>query len=140
MTLSTRLRAKLRRARSLPVLEWLLFVAAWSLLLVAELSLWILPLPALLKYLRRIPSPVSKAFEAEHLALLVEMAARNHILRRRCLRTALVWKSLLPNNNDTKLVVGVARLEGGFAAHAWVEYRGQPLGEGERGYQPLVVL
>jgi hypothetical protein len=63
-------------------------------------------------------------------------------LSAQCLTKALVARHVLGRCGiGTDLVVGAARSEGQFRAHAWVERQGQVLiGAGERVYTPLWVL
>ena len=114
-----RLSAKLQRAMSLSGCEWSLLLAAWVLLLVAELGLKTLPLRVLLKILPRTPVTAWRRLEAERIAEVVGMAARHHTLRRRCLRTAVVLRAILgARDGSILLVLGVAKPPQAFAAHA----------------------
>ena len=69
----------------------------------------------------------------------VKRALRLPGLDSRCLMQSLVLQSLLARRGiPTSLAVG-ARQGPDFAAHAWVEHEGFPLGSDE-GYLPLVRL
>ena len=59
-----------------------------------------------------------------------EAAARHHLYPMRCLPKALCLRWLLGRHGiESELRIGVARQDGGLAAHAWVERGGRPVGE-----------
>jgi hypothetical protein len=60
-----------------------------------------------------------------------EAAARHHLYPMRCLPKALCLRWLLGRHGiAAELRIGVARQAGELSAHAWVERRGRPVGEG----------
>ena len=68
--------------------------------------------------------------EAERVVRLVAIAASHGVYRASCLHRALVAQWFLYRQGiTTDLRVGVANDAAGFAAHAWLEYRGQALGQ-----------
>jgi hypothetical protein len=77
---------------------------------------------------------------AEKLALAVERAARNLMLRTNCLdRAVAVWWSLKAQGLEAVLRIGVRKDgEETLAAHAWVEHDGAVLfDETAAGFQPF---
>jgi hypothetical protein len=124
-----------RKLRTLSRPEWAeLFRAQWALLCV-QLLVWTRPRGRLL-----VPSadaPASEAAEGEvppdirRLALSVERAAEYGVYRPSCLVKSLTLHRLLMSRGIRGSAVRLgARFEGGrFAAHAWVEYNGQVLGD-----------
>lgn len=78
----------------------------------------------------RRPSGVSSLAEAESVARRVALAAALYPGRARCLEQSLTLYWLLRRMNmDAVLRLGVQPL--GFTAHAWIEYGGRPVLEGE---------
>ena len=68
---------------------------------------------------------------AERLSLAVRRAAAFGLFRPRCLARSLALQSLLRREGipGAQVRIGVRRDARGFAAHAWVELGGAPLGE-----------
>lgn len=67
---------------------------------------------------------------AETIARMVAIAARRGPFPASCLPRALATSWLLRREGiESALRVGVARDRKPFRAHAWVEFRGRPLGE-----------
>jgi hypothetical protein len=105
-----------------------LLAAAWVCLVVARLGLALLPFRTLRRWAECGPWPASQdgVPDPERAAELVEAAARHHLLSTTCLTRALVLCRLLRRRGqDARLVVGCARPEGRFEAHAWVAYGSQ---------------
>lgn len=105
-----------------------LLAAAWVGLVVARLGLAVLPFRTLREWAERGPWPTSQEGlpDPERAAELVEAAARHHLLGTTCLARALVLCRLLRRRgHDARLVVGCARPNGRFEAHAWVAYGSQ---------------
>jgi hypothetical protein len=74
-------------------------------------------------------------------AWLVSIAGRYSPFRATCLKEALVLSILLGRLGiATQLRIGVARREGKFKAHAWLEQSGQAISgmQGCDGYEPLI--
>lgn len=60
----------------------------------------------------------------------VDVAARHHLYAMPCVPRALALRSLLAEQGiATELRIGVRKEGGELAAHAWIEHRGEPLGE-----------
>ena len=100
-----------------------LLAAAWVGLVVARLGLAVLPFRTLRGWAEREPWPTSREGlpDPERAAGLVEAAARHHPLGTTCLTRALVLCRLLRRRgHEARLVVGCARPNGRFEAHAWV--------------------
>ena len=140
-----RLTRKLRKAWALSRAEWLLLIRASGLLLAVELGLKLLPFKTLLALLRgsgvmKGERPVGHPVSLGRMAYLVEVASHYHVLEPTCLKKALVLYRLLRRRGmAVELVVGVTKAEGKFEAHAWLEHRGQVIGEGPAvdRYAPL---
>lgn len=68
---------------------------------------------------------------AEGLSLAVRRAAEFGLFRPKCLAQSLALQSLLRREGipGSQVRIGVRRDARGFAAHAWVELDGAPLGE-----------
>jgi hypothetical protein len=143
------LRRKLRSARRLSASDWRVLARAWYLLLLADVGLRVLPF-------RRVQRGVPPAADVlvgpseeiaatlRRLRQLVDMAARNHLYPMTCLRRALVLQRMLAQRGiATKLEIGVRKEAGALAAHAWLEYDGQPIGQPEAiaaRYAPLATV
>jgi hypothetical protein len=67
---------------------------------------------------------------ARHYARLVEIAARHHVVRARCLHRALTLHLWLRGQRlPSELRIGVRKDHGALKAHAWVELGGQLVDE-----------
>jgi len=131
----------------LPAVDKRLLVRSLILLWVIRLGQWLLPfqtLSRLLGYLIRpsktrhlgsIPSQDSIAWAVT--------AASRYVFKTTCLTQALTLQILLQKEGyDATLRIGIARNEGQFQAHAWIESQGDVLtGESERErYIPLLTM
>lgn len=106
------------------------FARAWALLLAADLGLRAFPFPRVDRWLTPALSPRTREREAGRLIWATEAAARHHLYPMRCLPKALCLRWLLGRHGiESTLRIGVARQDGGLAAHAWVEREGIPVGE-----------
>jgi len=71
----------------------------------------------------------------------VGAAAHRHLLPMTCLRRGLATQWLLGRRGiRTELRFGVRRDAGRLAAHAWLEYRGMPVGEAEAVEERFALL
>jgi hypothetical protein len=78
---------------------------------------------------------------AETIANTVQAVARRHPLPSSCLSRSLVsWSLLRRWGIDSQLRIGVNKQAGSFEAHAWVEHRGQPLGNDKKCSKQYVAL
>lgn len=144
----SRWRDKARKLRRLTAAEAVELWRFWLRLSAVELSLRRrLPLPTLRERLggrvgRRRPAPPRPApVAAERLAWLVGVAARHHPLRPACLaRSVCLEARLRRGGRPAELRIGVSRRAGGWAAHAWVELDGAPLGEVPAEYRRFLPL
>ena len=77
--------------------------------------------------------------DPQHLAYLVGLASRYHILNPTCLEKALVLYGLLRRRGiEARLRIGTMLNEVGFQAHAWIEYHGSIiLGGTDQEFVPL---
>ncbi|MGH7720021.1 MAG: lasso peptide biosynthesis B2 protein [Gemmatimonadaceae bacterium] len=130
-----------RRVRRLRGAEWLDLARAQGMLLRAHLLVSTRPVG------RLVSAPASSdgwggtrsgagrdaaadLAAAEQLATDVRRVAEHGVMRAECLVRAVALNRLLESRglHDSRICVGVRRLEGSFQAHAWVEYAGTPLG------------
>jgi len=117
------------------------FARAWGLLLVADLGLRALPFARVERWLSPKLSLRSEEAAVGRLVWATEAAARHHLYPMRCLPKAFCLRWLLGRHGiESELRIGVARQDGGLAAHAWVERQGIPVGEAagvEDRFSPL---
>jgi hypothetical protein len=130
------MKAKLRTVFSFSARDWILLAQAWSLLLVIDIALRILPFRKVQIWMKSQQEKEISAAQAEILIRrssdFVELAARNHLYPMTCLRRSLVKQYLLSQRGvNTDLFIGVRRNQEKLEAHAWLEYQGQPIGEKE---------
>jgi Transglutaminase-like superfamily len=103
---------------------------AWGLLLAADLGLRAFPFARVERWLSPALSSTVEKREVGRLVWATEAAARHHLYPMRCLPKALCLRWLLGQHGiESELRIGVARQDGGLAAHAWVERQGRPVGE-----------
>lgn len=70
----------------------------------------------------------SAATSPQHLAHLVDLAARHGVVRAKCLATSIALQSLLASAGfPADLRIGVRKHGLRLEAHAWVEHEGMPL-------------
>ena len=139
-----RLTRRLRKAWTLPWADWCLLLQASGLFLAVELAVKLLSFKTLMIFLQRGGSVDGDALgespvSPEHVAYLVEVASRYHVLKPTCLKKALVCYRLLRKKGvEVELVVGAMKGESGLEAHAWLEHHGRViLGGSVEGYAPL---
>ena len=140
---------RLRRFVALPAPEKRLLVTAVLLLPLVRVALLAVPfqtLRRLLATLARPPNVVNavRRLTPERLAWAVTAAARHMPGTWTCLVQALALRVLLyRHGHPATLRLGVARQGSGeFAAHAWVECEGRPVGGASlaSGFTPLPAL
>jgi Transglutaminase-like superfamily len=124
--------SKVNAALALSGADWRTLSRAWLTLLVVDLGLRLLPL----RSVRRLLAVVTKSWPGkgsqsrESLSRLVQIAARYHPCRPRCLSRALCLGSLLAAwGIESELRIGVRRSGQELLAHAWLEESGVPIGE-----------
>lgn len=129
---------RLARVRGIAPHEWGTLVRAWFALLLVDLGLRRLGLQRVQRwpgFRARAAPPRSfrpTPVELNRLFHLVAIAARHHLYPMLCLRRALVLQWLLAERGEpSEVCLGVARGTGGVDAHAWIEWEGQVIGEGE---------
>jgi transglutaminase-like putative cysteine protease len=135
----------IRKAYCLPSGERALLAQATGWLAAVEVGLRLLPLRRLMAVLRWgarsncEPTGVSPP----RISRLVEVVAGVYPLRATCLKKALVLYALLSRRGlSVRVVLGMAKYNGEFEAHAWVEYQGTLIssGSGSESYSPLCYL
>jgi hypothetical protein len=115
-----------RRLASMERAELALLVRTSLLLVRMRVALWLLPWRRVLALL---PPEAARANPVgiDRLERAVRVASRV-VPRATCLTQALALNHLLSRNGYTSIVrIGVAKEDGRFAAHAWVECGGRPL-------------
>lgn len=117
-----------------------------TLLLVAAIrvALWIFPFRELQRVISsrgRLPLAVSRDVPVGRLVWAVRAASRR-IPAASCLTQSLALHCLLSSaGHHSEVRIGVGKdMEAGFAAHAWVEYAGQPLLSGPEEMERYVLL
>ena len=123
---------KLRRARHLSAREALDVARAFGWIALIRVGVHVLPYPTLLRYLDRgLPAPVAgwqddARSPVLRLAKAMDIAERNSRPRPKCLaRSLALMRMLRAIGIPAEVKIGVARPNGGFEAHAWVELEGQ---------------
>jgi hypothetical protein len=95
--------------------------------------------PAAESHRREGEAPAEPALAAQALARLVEAAGRYGLCRGTCLQRSLVlWWLLRRRGLDGELRIGVRRVGGRLAAHAWVECGGLALDAPADAREPFV--
>ena len=139
------LRVPWRRLRRIRIAEWRDLARAQWMLLWAQLLVSMRPVGGLVSRgaqgATRSAQPASASpgaerdaaadlAAAERLATDVRRVAEHGVLRAECLVRAVALDRLLVSRGlrESRICVGVRRIEGKFQAHAWVEYAGTPLG------------
>lgn len=133
------MRARLRKLAALGPREWTELVQAQFALLWAQLLVWTRPTGRLVANEAEIrpAAPATGAAagtgdpRAPRLALAVGRAAENGVFRPLCLVQAVALNGMLERRRirGSRIRIGVRMRDGRFAAHAWVEYAGQVLGD-----------
>lgn len=116
----------LRRAFTLSPGEWLLFMQAWTWLLIFDIALRTLPfkkVQALVAHAKHPAEPRQVSDLIEQTRLAVDRARYAHLIPMTCLRRSLALQHILGTKGiATQLRIGVAKNEKKMAAHAWLEY------------------
>ncbi len=133
------MRRRLEQWRNLAPCDRHLFVQLLLLLPAIGATLRLLGFKRTRDLLRRFVPP-SAAFEpndsikipfaAKRIARLVGIAGRHGPYRATCLRQSLaLWYLLRRRRIPAQMCIGVRKENQKLQAHAWVEYRGTPLGQ-----------
>jgi len=127
----SKLGRKLRRFARLTGAERVTLAQAWLALLFFDLALRLLPFPTVQRWARTTSGRPRTDLETERKTiLLLDIAARHHVLSMTCLRRALALQWLLGRQGvGTELRIGVRPQGSSIAAHAWLEREGRPLGQ-----------
>lgn len=136
---------RLRKLLRLTWAETLCLGQAWGLLWTLEIALLVIPFQSVLNFLRQVPSsairlPLSAETDAPRLAWLIERAALAGPVGGPCLRQTLVLLYMLRRRGQEGQVrIGVAREQGCFKAHAWLDQNGRVL-LGQAGFERYTLL
>jgi hypothetical protein len=94
------------------------------------------------RWTTRPPQAEINREEVNKYARLMFLSYRNSPLGGKCLARSLVlWGMLRRKGIETDLRFGMKKKDGKLLAHAWIEYRGEPLeqiGEYNQNYVPFV--
>ena len=131
---------KIAKFFALPAEQKKLILSAAILLPIADVSLRIFGYRKTQQALTHIignqkkqtPPDTEQFTQAQQVAYCVRNAAQNGPYRSTCLRESLVtWWLLQRKGISTILKIGVAKENGDFKAHAWVEMSGIPIIDAE---------
>lgn len=137
---------KMRSAFRFSATEWLLFFQAWFWLLFFDIGLRTRPFPSLQTFAVRASAGLAPSSEQPEDLILalktaVDRARRNHLYPMTCLRRSLALQKMLTQRGIvSELKIGVQKELGTLSAHAWVEYRGKPIGEPEQVMDQYIPL
>jgi hypothetical protein len=134
MGLLKSLKDKALLARQLSLSDWLVLAEAWWLLLFFYLALrWtsyehlIIPDHPILE---KSSDPPHALFFAQQLQRLVGFASRLHLIPMTCLVKSLTLQKILYRRNiPAQVCIGVNKTLAEIHAHAWVEVKGDAVGE-----------
>lgn len=121
-------------------------IRAQAALISAQVLVWTRPVGSLVTNGGAAgPSPAGdREIEpaARRAALAVNRAAAYGVFRPLCLVRSVALNRMLEAHglHGSKVCVGVRKVRGRFAAHAWVEYKGQVLGDREQHVSTFVPL
>ncbi len=112
------------------------------MIVLARLAVRFIPPARIFSWADRPPGRINRfaGDEANWIAWAVETAAAKPWIKALCLPRALAAHAMLRRRGiASRLCIGVAREQGGLAAHAWVEVSKQKIdaGVGEAGYARL---
>jgi Transglutaminase-like superfamily len=134
---------KLRRFISLPGEDRVLLIRAFWSLAIWRSKLSLFPFRVISKAAREPQRSARIAPPLDRIIWAVETAAR-YVPNATCLTQSLALQSLLRRfGHLSSIHIGVAKgLEGGFSAHAWVEFEGRILlgGAEQDKFIPLTTL
>ena len=130
--------------------EWSELIEAQIALVVAQLLVWTRPVGRFVEDAQRsspgVQEPVARHSKKWRDALRTALAARrvadHGLLRPKCLVRAVALSRMLDQRGITgsRVRVGVRRVDGEFAAHAWVELGQRVLGDDERNVSSFAQL
>ena len=119
--------------------EWRDLIEAQVAVSVAQLLLWFRPVGQFVTDVADISpglqEPLSRKSkewgEALRISVAVRRAANHTVFKPKCLTRAIALSRMLENRGikDSRVKVGVRRLDGKFTAHAWVELGQRVLGD-----------
>jgi hypothetical protein len=119
--------------------QWSDLIEAQIALIVAQVLVWTRPVGRFVEDVSvRAPGlqPPMSRFSPEwhrayHIALQVRRAADHGVMRPKCLVRSVALSRMLDKHGiqDSRVRIGVRRLDGEFSAHAWVELGQRVLGD-----------
>ncbi len=134
-----------RKLLALRRAEWRPLAAAWAVLWLIDLELRFMSFRRVLEGADRlsdataaVPPDVPRA---RAYARLVDVAARHHVVRARCLHRSLaLHRTLRAEGMASVLRVGVHKNNEDLVAHAWVELAGQVVNDRPEAVASFVAL
>jgi hypothetical protein len=134
--LSKSFRDKARLARQLSLSDWLILAEAWRLLLLFYLALrWVSYeriMPPACPTLESAPDSPAALVVAQRLQRLVGFASRLHAAPMTCLVKALALQKMLSGRDiPAQVRIGIHKTPAEIHAHAWVEIKGEAVGESQ---------
>lgn len=124
---------KLRRFRALPAADRRTLLAAALLLPPLRLTLRIVGLQRMQRWVERKPLAQAAPLSLEHiqhLGNLVNSASHHSLGPANCLtRSVYLWWLLRRRGVDSQLRIGVRLVKGTLDGHAWVEQAGVPVND-----------
>ena len=130
---------KWRKFKQLTTREQAWLLQAWLLLPVVKMMLWCCGYRRTFAVLQRfmyfgVTNGYDRAAQAELLGRLVNIAANHSLLVLTCLpRSLTLWWLSRRAGLAVEFRIGVRKEGGVFAAHAWVELAGWPVGDPSSG-------
>lgn len=125
--------------------EWRALVAAWANLWLIDLELRFMSFRRVLEGADRLSGAIAAVPpdvpRARSYARWVDVAARHHVVRARCLHRSLaLHRRLRAEGMASVLRVGVRKNNEDLVAHAWVELAGQVVNDRPEAVASFVAL
>lgn len=118
-----------------PVKSYPLLAEAWLTLAWVDLVIRFLPYGRWRHWLEEGDVSAGAGWERGEISALIacsERVARHHYCAMNCLRRTVAQRRMLARRGvSAQLHIGVKKEEAGFAAHAWLSYRGQVLNDAD---------
>jgi hypothetical protein len=113
---------RLKRFREITTNERLLLVRAFLMVGVARTCLWLLPADAARRFASLWARYLTARFSTTVGPLIWAVRiASQYVPKATCLTQAVALQALLTRSGyDSRIEIGVAKVDGGFEAHAWV--------------------
>lgn len=140
----------LNKIKQLSAKDWLVLLNAILLLPLIAIGLYMSGYKRTRRFMAHfVPANTTKkkhniesVRRAEMTARMVDIAAKHGFFRTDCLKKSLVtWWLLGRKGIESEIIFGIQKEEQDLLhAHAWVEYKGVPLGESRDAIQQFTVV